>query len=91
MRFEWDEKKRLKNLDKHELDFADVEKVFEGHVVEFPDDREDYGEDRFLTLGLLGDYVVVIVNVLEEDTIRIISMRKADTDEQELYYSEISY
>jgi hypothetical protein len=47
MRYERDEEKRLANLDKHRLDFTDAEKVFEGHLVELPDDREGYSEDRF--------------------------------------------
>lgn len=88
MRFEWDEAKRLTNLEKHGLDFADAQKVFESPTLDFPDDREDYGEERFLTLGLLDGRVVVVVNVLLEDSIRVISLRKADKDEQDIYYSE---
>ncbi|WP_299429335.1 BrnT family toxin [uncultured Meiothermus sp.] len=89
VRLEWDEAKRLTNLAKHGLDFVDAEKVFEGETVEVEDTREDYGEDRFLTFGLLGDEVVVIANVLRGDAIRIISMRKGLKHEQEFYFESI--
>jgi uncharacterized DUF497 family protein len=89
VRLEWDEAKRLTNLAKHGLDFVDAEKVFEGETVEVEDTREDYGEDRFLTFGLLGDEVVVIANVLRGDAIRIISMRKGLKHEQEFYFESV--
>jgi uncharacterized DUF497 family protein len=87
VRFKWDEAKRRANLAKHGFDFADAKQVFDGVTVEFPDDREDYGEERFITLGLLEGRVVVLVNVLLEDGIRIISMRKANRYEQELFFT----
>jgi hypothetical protein len=86
MRFEWDDEKRLANLVKHGLDFAYVKKVFEGEVVEYEDTREDYGEPRFITLGLLDGRVVSVVTVQEGDVIRVISFRKAVRREQELYF-----
>ncbi len=61
MEFEWDENKRLSNIRKHGIDFADAEAVFEGDTVTVEDNRFDYGEVRFITLGLLeGDVVVVV-------------------------------
>ncbi len=53
MRYLWDEAKRLANLSKHGLDFADAEKVFAGPMVLFEDGREDYGEQRMIGIGLL--------------------------------------
>lgn len=87
MRFEWDKAKRLANIKKHGFDLADAEQIFNGTTVEFLDEREDYAEERFITLGLLEGRVVVVVNVLLEDGLRIISMRKANRYEQELFYS----
>jgi uncharacterized DUF497 family protein len=49
MKFEWDENKRLVNLRKHGIDFADARKVFESERVNFIDDRFDYVELRFVT------------------------------------------
>lgn len=52
----------------------------------FEDRRLDYGEQRFVTLGLLRGEVVVIVTAETDEEIRVISMRKADRNEQEIYY-----
>ncbi len=46
MDFEWDERKRLTNLDKHGLDFAEAEEMFQRPMLVALDTREDYGEDR---------------------------------------------
>jgi uncharacterized DUF497 family protein len=85
MKFEWNEAKRRTNLRKHRLDFADAETVFSGATFTFEDERFEYGEDRYITLGLLHDMVVVIAHTEREDVIRVISMRKATRNEQRLY------
>lgn len=54
-----------------------------------PDLRTDYGEDREITVGLLGDTVIVIVWTDRRDSRRIISMRKADRDEREEYFKQL--
>jgi Ribonuclease toxin, BrnT, of type II toxin-antitoxin system len=53
MKFEWDESKRLFNIRKHKIDFSDVPVVFNGLIVTVEDERFDYGEQRFVTFGLL--------------------------------------
>lgn len=87
MQFTWDEQKRLSNLQKHELDFAEANQVFSGQTQSFPDNRFAYGEMRFITVGLLRDKVVVIAHTESDNEIRIISMRKAERHERELYFS----
>jgi uncharacterized protein len=62
MQFSWDEAKRRVNLRQQGLDFADASAVFEGTTFIFEDDRFDYGEQRFITLGLLHGRVVVIAH-----------------------------
>ena len=89
MRFIWDESKRQANLNKHGVDFTDAERVFAGPTFTFEDDREDYGEQRWVTLGLLGVQVVVIVHTETEEEIRVISMREADNDEQLLFFTNL--
>lgn len=84
--FEWDEHKRRSNLCKHGLDFADCVAVFSGPVLTILDDRGDYGETRFLTLGLLRDKVVVISHTERNGFIRLISMRTATTHEEADYF-----
>lgn len=91
MKFIWDETKRQTNLQKHGLDFADAEKVFNGPLVLFEDMRENYGEQRMIGIGLLDYLVVLMVHVESDDAIRIISMRKADSDETDLYYKNAGY
>lgn len=91
MRYIWDETKRKANLKKHGLDFADAEKAFVGPMVLFEDNRESYGEQRMIGIGLLDCLVVLIVHVEADETIRIISMRKADTDEIDLFYKNAGY
>ena len=55
----------------------------------FEDDREEYGEQRWVTLGLLNGIVVVVVHTETVDEIRVISMRKAEKDEQRLFFSNL--
>jgi uncharacterized DUF497 family protein len=45
----WDEAKRQATLRERGLDFADADRVFDGRAVTLPDDRRDYGEERFIT------------------------------------------
>ena len=85
MELEWDEAKRENNLRKHGLDFRDAAQVLEGYTLELEDDREDYGEFRYLAVGLLKFTVVVLVYTPRENIYRIISMRKADSDEENFY------
>jgi uncharacterized protein len=91
MKFTWDEVKRKANLAKHGLDFADARMVFAGPMVLFEDSRRDYGEQRMIGIGLLKSVVVLIVHVELDDHIRIISMRKADRDETDIYYQNAGY
>jgi len=86
MKFEWDKQKNKANFEKHGLDFADAHKVFETPMLVKIDDREDYGEDRWIAIGLMDMRVVVMVfTEPKENTIRIISFRKATTDECRRY------
>jgi uncharacterized protein len=77
VRFEWDEEKNRENIRKHELDFADAWEIFDAPMLANLDTREDYGEDRWIGIGFLKNFVVVVVCSESEDVIRIISLRKA--------------
>ena len=86
MRFEWDEDKNQTNIRKHGLDFSDAWEVFASPMLVGLDDREDYGEDRWIGVGVLWSRVVVVCFVeRSEDTIRMISMRKATNQERKRY------
>lgn len=89
--FEWDERKRLSNARKHGFDFRDAHRLFHQPLVVSADVREEYGEDRWMGIGLLDARIVVISFViLEVDAIRLISMRKATREERRKYEEEIA-
>jgi uncharacterized DUF497 family protein len=90
MHFDWDEAKRFANLRKHGLDFLDAVTIFEGITVTVLDDRYDYGEIRYLSLGLLKGHVILVVHTEQDDVIRIISVRKATKYEEARYFEEIA-
>jgi uncharacterized DUF497 family protein len=90
VKFEWDEAKCLANVAKHGFDFVDAVLVFEGDIVTIEDDRFEYEEQRFVTLGLLNGRGVVIVHTEREDVTRIISVRKATKNEERSYFEQIA-
>lgn len=86
MRFEWDAEKNKANIQKHGLDFADAREIFTGPILVALDDREDYGEDRWIGIGMIKSRTVVVLYPEQgEDDIRIISLRKALTHERNQY------
>ncbi len=89
MKFIWHEPKRQTNQKKHGIDFANAEKIFAGSTFTFEDNRENYGERRWVTLGLLNMRVIVIVHTETQDEIRIISMREANKNEQLLFFRNL--
>lgn len=91
MNFEWDENKNQENIGKHELDFADAWQIFDAPMLVDIDNREDYGEERFIGIGFLRNIVVIIVfTEPNEETIRIISLRKALKYEREQFEEYIA-
>jgi uncharacterized DUF497 family protein len=90
LRFEWDEEKNRNNLRKHGIGFATATRVFEDPEYMMEQDREVDGEERWQTIGRIGDVTVVLVahTVVgdEEDLIfRIISARPATAHERRRY------
>ena len=91
MRFQWDPEKNRDNVRKHGLHFADASEVFDGPLVARPDTREDYGEERWLGIGnIRGLVVVVVFAMIGPDTIRIISLRKANRYERAQYEKAVA-
>ena len=90
MRYVWDKTKCQANIKKHGIDFHDVPAVFHMPMVTFMDTRKHYGEDRWIGIGLLHSIVVTIAfTEPDDDTIRIISARKATKNEKETYVKQI--
>ena len=93
MTFVWDEKKNRENIRRHGIDFRDVTDMFNHPMLIRLDRRQDYGEDRWIGVGLLKDTPAVVVYVEWEDegTIRIISARKATTYENDEFHQRIPH
>jgi len=87
--YEWDDEKNRINLSERGLSFEDAEAVFAGPCVTFEDTRQDYGEQRFITFGLLEGRMVVIAHTPRGESIRIISMRKGNDREQKTYQERL--
>ncbi len=85
MQFEWDDAKRVTNLDKHGLDFFDVVEVFEAPHVVVPSAHEN--EPRFLVIGILRERFVTVVYTMRGAVIRIISFRRSRHEEKQRYLS----
>jgi uncharacterized DUF497 family protein len=85
MELEWDEAKRESNLAKHGLDLAVSLELFADYFMERLDTRQDYGEDRWITLGVIRGLVVVLVYTERDDKLRPISLRQATSQERSIY------
>lgn len=86
MEFDWDDNKNRKNINKHGISFERAKTIFDYEILRRIDDRGDYGETREISLGLLeGKIIIVVVHTAREGKIRIISARKANKDEREVY------
>ena len=86
MKLEWDKSKNRANVHKHGFDFADAEEMFRGPLLVRPDLREDYGEERWIGVGIVrGRMAVVAFAERAPGIIRIISLRKADREDRKQY------
>jgi uncharacterized protein len=77
------------SLSKHGVDFVDVPSVFDTDVVTVEDDRYNYGEQRFVTFGLLNGREIAVVHTDDDNLIRIISARRATKHEQRSYFEQL--
>ncbi len=89
MRIEYDPTKRNTTLHDRGLDMADAGAIFDGPTITIEDDRREYGETRYISVGFLVGRMVFVAWTLRGDARRIISLRKANTREQEIYASRL--
>jgi uncharacterized DUF497 family protein len=89
MRITYDPQKRADTLASRGLDFEDAPFIFDGEYYEEIDDRRDYGEVRFLTVGFLRGRLMMLVWTPRGDARHVISMRKCNEREQERYAREL--
>ena len=89
MRFSWDEHKDLTNQRKHRVSFEVAARVFiDANRIEQYDDQEDYGEDRWITIGMVGSALLAVVYTVRDgdrEIIRLISARRANAQEERAY------
>ena len=90
MEFEWDDEKNNRNIEKHGIDFADAVAIFDNPILEFEDDRKDYGEKRFFGIGIIKDLEISVAYTKRKNNIRMISARRARKDERQKYRSLFS-
>jgi len=87
MEFEWDPQKEQVNEEKHGIRFEEARHIFDGPVLTRVDDREDYGEVRYISLGVLSPAVVLaVVYTRRQNRTRLISARKANRKERQVYH-----
>jgi uncharacterized protein len=85
VKIEFDPDKRQATLEYRGLDMARAAEIFAGATLTIADHRKDYGEPRFITIGLLDGRMVVSVWTPRGAARRVISLRKANDREQALY------
>ncbi|HAV64750.1 MAG TPA: BrnT family toxin [Verrucomicrobiales bacterium] len=87
--YEWDEDKRLTNIEKHAIDFVRAKEIWTGPVLEIQSPQSEHGEERILAIGMVDDRCITVVYTWRGDNRRLISARKARKDEQAHYENEI--
>jgi len=85
----YDPAKRARNLSERGLDFDDAAKVFAGLTLTLLDERQDYGEDRYQTYGLLEGRLVMVVWTPRGERRHVISMRKCNDREKARFQARL--
>ena len=89
LRFEWDARKAAQNEAAHGVSFETAAFVFDDpFALEWRDDREHYGEDRYVVLGTVDGKVLYVAYTMRGDVHRIISARGAEPHERRRYHEE---
>jgi uncharacterized DUF497 family protein len=87
--FEWDDGKAAENYAKHGVRFDAARYVFkDAFAIERLDDRVDYGEERYVIVGMVEGRLLAVVYTMRDDVIRIISARGAEPAEQREYHED---
>lgn len=89
MEISYDAEKRDWTLRERGLDFEDAVHVFAGTTLTIEDDRKDYGETRYQTMGSLNERLVMVVWTPRGKARHIISMRKVNDREEKKYRAQL--
>lgn len=86
MDFEWDTRKNQLNIQKHGISFEQACDIFKGFVIQRVDDRFEYGETRYISVGRIGTVTIAaVVHTDRSGKTRIISARPAKRKERAQY------
>jgi uncharacterized DUF497 family protein len=89
LKFAWDKSKAKNNYAKHGVSFDLAKGVFKDpFAMEFLDDRQDYGEERFVIIGMVDDHLLHVAYTERNEVIRIISARRATKHEEQAYFQQ---
>lgn len=88
--FEWDEEKRQRTLKERGIDILYAALIFEGKTLTRTDDRNDYGEERLISLGMVDGEAFVVVHTQREGIIRLITAWKGGRKDREYYQKRIT-
>ena len=91
MKIEFDPKKDADNQAKHGISLQAAAKFDWETALEREDDRFDYGEVRYVAIGIIETrvYVMVFTEGSDEESLRIISLRPAEKQEMRYYYGQV--
>lgn len=90
MKITYDPAKREWTLKERQLDFLSSDSVFRGRKVTIADDRFDYGEERWVTYGLLTGRLVAVVWTPRGEARHVISMRKCNEREKKKFQNRLA-
>ena len=90
MGYEYDEEKSRATLWKRGFDFGFAARIFEGDIIEYEDQRRDFGERRYVATGAVDGAVFTIVYTWRNGRRRIISARRASRRERDAYRRAIT-
>ncbi|HSO48324.1 MAG TPA: BrnT family toxin [Rhizobiaceae bacterium] len=90
MVFEWDEAKRQLLIAARKIDLIDAAGIFEGPVVTRTDNRRDYGEVRYISIGFVDGQCFVVVHTERDGVTRLITAWRGGRNEQLKYQAGIT-
>ena len=86
-KYEWDEKKNKSNIEKHSIDFEEATKVFDDEKHKIRKSNQN-GENRWKAIGIISKWLFSVIFTMREQAIRIISARRANKDERQIYLNK---
>jgi len=85
MELEYDHKKNRRNIEQRGISFEFVARFEWDSAIVWQDNRRDYGEIRYCALGYIGERIFQLAFTMRGDTLRVISLRKANQREVKRY------